>query len=77
MKKIVIAIAIVASISSCKKESNDPCNCGIVQSDNIADYSVVIRNECTSNTKTFYLTQGDWMNAHVGSKYCITNATKW
>ena len=77
MKKSIIAIAIVASISSCKKESNDPCNCGIIQSDNIQDYSVVIKNECTSNNKTFYLSQGDWMNAHPGSKYCITNATKW
>ncbi len=77
MKKIIIAIAIVASISSCKKESEGPCNCGIVQSDNIQDYSVVIKNECTGNNKTFYLSQGDWFNAHPGSSYCITNSSKW
>jgi hypothetical protein len=77
MKKITLIIAIVASLSSCKKEETSPCNCGIVQSDNVADYSVVIKNECTSNNKTFYLSQGDWMNAHPGTRYCITNASKW
>lgn len=77
MKKTILAIAIVALISSCKKEDTSPCNCGIVQSDNVQNYSVVIRNECTSNDKTFTLSQGDWMNAYVGSRYCITNASKW
>jgi hypothetical protein len=80
MKKIVISIAIVALISSCKKKEvkeTSPCNCGIVQSDNAMDYSVVIKNECTDNNKTFTLSSGDWMNAHVGSRYCITNSGKW
>jgi hypothetical protein len=78
MKKIVLAIAVVALISSCKKkEEEGPCNCGIVQSDNVVDYSVVIQNECTSNNKTFTLTSGDWINAHPGSRYCITNSGKW
>jgi hypothetical protein len=77
MKKIVLAIAVVALINSCKKEDEGPCNCGIVQSDNVQDYSVVIKNECSSNNKTFTLAPGDWMNAYVGSKYCITNSSKW
>lgn len=77
MKKVILTIAVVALISSCKKEKEDPCNCGIVQSDNVQDYSVVIRNECSSNNKTFTLSPGDWMNAHPGSKYCITNSGKW
>ena len=76
MKKIML-FAIVALISSCKKEETAPCNCGIVQSDNVANYSVVIRNECTGNDKSFTLSQADWMNAYVGSKYCITNSGKW
>jgi len=78
MKKIVLAIAVVALISSCKKKEDEgPCNCGIVQSDNVQDYSVVIKNECSGANKTFTLSSGDWMNAHVGSKYCITNSGKW
>jgi hypothetical protein len=76
MKKLLI-LSVVALLSSCKKEDQGPCNCGIIQSDNAADYSVVIKNECTSNNKTFYLSQGDWMNAHPGTKYCITNSGKW
>lgn len=78
MKKIVLAIAVVALLGSCKKKEDEgPCNCGIVQSDNVQDYSVVIKNECSSNNKTFTLSSSDWMDAHVGTRYCITNSGKW
>jgi len=76
MKKTIIGLAIILSIASCKKEQTI-CNCGLVVSDNVSDYSVVIRNSCSSNEKTFYLQPGDWMNAYVGSDYCITNVTNW
>lgn len=77
MKKVII-IAVAALISSCnKKEKNQPCNCGVIQSDNVQNYSVVIQNECSGNNKTFTLSEGDWMNAHPGTKYCITNSGKW
>ena len=77
MKKILILSTIL--FLGCKKEVIEPevCNCGLVQSDNVQDYSVVIQNSCSGNNKTFYLQQGDWMNAHVGSTYCITNETSW
>jgi hypothetical protein len=78
MKKIVLAIAVVALLGSCKKKENEgPCNCGIVQSDNVQNNSVVIKNECSNNNKEFVLSSADWMNAHVGSRYCITNSGKW
>jgi len=80
MKTIILSIAVVALISSCKKKDvkeTSPCNCGIIQSDNAIDYSVVIKNECSNNNKTFTLSEGDWMNAHPGSRYCITNSGKW
>ena len=75
---MIMAVALMAM--SCKKEEitpNESCNCGIIQSDNAADYSVVIRNSCSNNNKTFYLSESDWMNAYVGSDYCITNTTSW
>ena len=80
MKTIILSIAVVALISSCKKKDvkeTSPCNCGIIQSDNAIDYSVVIKNECSNNNKTFTLSEGDWINAHPGSRYCITNSGKW
>jgi hypothetical protein len=77
MKKTILVFTVAALFSSCKKEEKAPCNCGIIQSDNVQDYSVVIRNECTNNNKTFYLSQGDWMNANPGERYCITNSGKW
>lgn len=77
MKKVILTVAILTSIISCKKTEEGPCNCGVVQSDKVSDYSVVIQNECSNNNKTFTLTPSDWMNAHVGSRYCITNSSKW
>ena len=77
MKKVILSIAVVALVSSCKKKEDKPCNCGVVQSDNVQNYSVVIQNECSGNNKEFTLSQSDWMKAYVGSNYCITNASKW
>lgn len=80
MKKIVLVGFIALGVAvSCKKETitQKKCNCGLVESDNVQDYSVVIKNSCSGNNKKFYLQQGDWMNAYVGSNYCITNETNW
>ena len=74
MKKVMMIMAVALMTMSCEKKS---CNCGVVQSDNAADYSVVIKNSCSKNNKVFYLTPDDWMNAYVGSDYCITNVTSW
>ena len=75
MKKI-IGIMLLLTLLSCEKEKVE-CNCGLVLSDNVNDYSVVIRNDCSKNEKRFYLQPGDWMNAQVGSNYCITNISSW
>ena len=57
MKKILLIIGVVALIDSCKKKEEPLCNCGIIESDNVRDFSILIRNECTDNYKTFYLNQ--------------------
>ena len=75
MKKTILGLAIILSIASCKKVQ--PCNCGTVLSDRVSDYSVVIRNTCSGNEQRFVLEPGDWMNAFVGSNYCIYNVTNW
>jgi hypothetical protein len=75
MKK-VFSLMLLLTLLSCEKEKVE-CNCGLVLSDNVNDYSVVIRNDCSKNEKRFYLQPGDWMNAHVGSNYCITTVTSW
>ena len=78
MKKVILAILVVGSLASCSKEQlGAKCNCGLITSDNVSNYSVTIRNDCTNNYGTFVLTPGDWMNAYVGSKYCITNVSRW
>lgn len=80
MKKLILAVAVVLSTYGCNKDNPKPakvCNCGLVESDDVTDYSVVIKNSCSGNNKKFWLQQGDWMNAYVGSNYCITNVTSW
>lgn len=77
MRKVFVLVAL--AFMSCEKEEFTPstCNCGLVLSDDVTDYSVVIRNECSGNAKKFWLQPGDWMNAYVGSNYCITNIDSW
>lgn len=80
MKKVMVILVMAFSFMSCEKDSNSPnnqCNCGLIVSDNAADYSVTIRNSCSDNLKTFTLLPGDWMNAYVGEDYCITNVDSW
>jgi ABC-type transporter MlaC component len=76
MKKVIMIMAVALLAMSCEKEVT-PCNCGEIMSDNAADYSVDIKNDCSGNFKTFILTPDDWMNAYVGINYCITNTTSW
>ena len=69
---------VVVSLVSCSKEQlGKKCNCGLITSDNVSNYSVTIRNDCSGNYRTFTLTPGDWMNAFVGSNYCISNVSSW
>ncbi len=76
MKKLFFILSVsTLLLASCKKD--EICNCGEVVSDDVNDYSVNIKNDCSGNTKKFYLSQDDWFNAHVGSNYCITNTTSW
>lgn len=81
MRKILtIGFIIAGVIVSCQKEEIKPnkvCNCGVIMSDNVSDYSVTIKNNCSGNYKKFTLYQADWMNAYVGSDYCISNVTNW
>lgn len=74
MKKLIVLVVLTLVMLSCTKKN---CNCGVIQNDNVYDYSVVIRNSCSKNNKTFYLSEGDWMNAHPGDNYCITNVDSW
>jgi hypothetical protein len=77
MKKVIYGLAIILSIASCQKEDAKQCNCGLVVSDDASNYSVVIRNNCSNNQQTFTLLPGDWMNAYVGSNYCLSNVSSW
>jgi hypothetical protein len=56
MKKVIFSLAVAtALLSSCKKD--EICNCGEVVSDNASNYSVDIKNSCSGNVKTWYLSQ--------------------
>lgn len=76
MKKLIMLMALPL-LFACSAENALNCNCGLIVRDDVRNYSVVIRNSCSGNEQLFYLQPGDWINAHVGSDYCITNATNW
>jgi len=79
MKKIFLTFIGLAFIGCEKTEiiEKKNCNCGLITADNVHDYSIDIRNSCSNNVKTFYLTEGDWMNAHPGDNFCISNVSNW
>lgn len=74
MKRIKILLLAVLFVG-CQKDKI--CNCGTVVSDNGMNMSVDIKNSCSGNIKTFYLNATDWINAVVGSEYCINNVDNW
>lgn len=75
MKKLIL-ICLVFFLVSCEKETV-PCNCGLILDDNVQNYSVLIRNDCSKNEKWWILSPGDWQHAHPGDNYCITNVDTW
>lgn len=76
MKKLIL-ILLLPLLLSCSVDGYVSCNCGLVISNRVRDYSVVIRNECTGDDKLFYLYPNDWRNAQVGSQFCIYNTNTW
>ena len=86
MKKIIIALTLITVIS-CQKEEVTPtkpisaiannCSCGLIVSDDVEDYSIVIKNQCSGNNKKFILEPDKWMNAHPGNNYCMVSAGTW
>lgn len=78
MKKISLVLAAVVCLFSCSLD-DDQCNCGLIIDDGINgdNYWIDIRNDCSGRTARFNLAPGDWINAFVGTDYCITNVTSW
>lgn len=66
-------------ITSCEKEEIKPCNCGTIANDGIDNgcYWLEIRNDCSGNKKKFCFDQDVWMNAYVGTYFCVTNEPQW
>ena len=71
----MLAIGLV----NCSKEEDKPCNCGTIANDGITGtcYWLEIRNDCSGNKKTFCFDQDVWMDAYVGSNFCVTNQGPW
>jgi len=80
MKKTIIILSMFLAVTSCSKEEDLPeptqtaqasCKCGKIISDDVSDYSIRVRNNCSQNVKKFILEQGDWMTAYVGTDICF------
>jgi hypothetical protein len=88
MKKTISFAGLIVGVlllASCKKEEETKkCNCGTIANDGISTnadgsscYWLEIRNSCSGNKKTWCFDQDVWMNAAVGSDFCVTNETSW
>lgn len=74
MKKIMIVLLTIIALSSCKKDALKDCKCGVITDDaieNSNDFTLTIKNDCSSNTKKFYVTLNTWMDGVVGEPFCM------
>ena len=79
MKKLIMILMLAIGLVSCNKEEDKQCNCGTIANDGITGtcYWLEIRNDCSGNKKTFCFDQDVWMDAYVGSNFCVTNQGQW
>jgi hypothetical protein len=74
MKKIMIVLLTIIALSSCKKDALKNCKCGVITDDaieNSNDFTLTIKNDCSGNTKKFYVTLNTWMDGVVGEPFCM------
>ena len=75
MKKLMIVLLTITAFASCKKDTLKNCKCGIVTDDAIEnnnDFTLTIKNDCSNNSKKFYVGVSTWMDGIVGEKFCMT-----
>jgi hypothetical protein len=77
MKKLMIVLLTIIALGSCKKDALKDCNCGIITDDaieNADDFTLTIKNDCSGNTKKFYVTLSTWMDGVVGENFCMNQS---
>jgi hypothetical protein len=81
MKKLIV-VMLTLVMFACQKDKN--CNCGVITDDAIEFddngnifYTLTIKNDCSNNLGKYYFSQDVWMDASVGSDFCVTNVTSW
>jgi hypothetical protein len=81
MKKLIV-VMLTLVMFACQKDKN--CNCGVITDDAIEFddngnifYTLTIKNDCSNNLGKYYFSQDVWMDAPVGSNFCVTNVSSW
>jgi hypothetical protein len=79
--KVIILILMIALIG-CNKEDTpqQDCVCGTIANDGIDPlgcYWLEIRNDCSGNKKKFCFDEDIWMDAYVGTNFCVTGVSRW
>lgn len=91
MIKITTLVLTAAFLIGCSKNEEElprpqqqqqeptavDCQCGKIMSDDVDDFSVVVKNDCSGVYKSIILHESDWMLAHVGENICLTNVPAW
>lgn len=82
MKNVRMYVGVLllsVAMLGCVKED---CTCGVIIDDEIEIdnnfnifYSLTIKNDCTNNVEKFYFSQDVWIDAYVGSNFCVLNTT--
>ncbi len=78
MRKLILVMLTLSAFSCSKKDTSKDCKCGIITDDDVkvsstfdVSYILTIKNDCSGNSKDFYVGQNTWMDSPVGEPACM------
>ena len=79
MKRVLVLLAAAAFKMSCEKEEELACNCGTItdHTSNNNCYWLEISNDCSGNKKSFCVDWSTWVQAYVGTEFCMKKPESW
>ncbi len=84
--KLLLTMILSFLLMSCQKEIPPPpnqcsctCHCGTIYDKYISNngFCVDVRNDCSNNFRTFYLSVDEWTVLDVGDRTCFTYINYW
>ncbi len=79
MRKLLVLLLVVNLFYSCEDLDStewweDEVKCGYVVDDDADGYRLLLKNVVSGELKWWSVDRDSWMDAHINTIFCITNA---